>query len=114
MTNSNLLQISTSGVPVAEASLTLSYNVSFPIRFLFLDLIASSQKMHSHTEKVIFIVLVQMHFIQRKQFNETNVTLHAFQQISDQKIFLECFGGPLKTLWRATYGLRACSWTTLP
>jgi len=29
----------------------------------------------------LFIVLVQMHFIQRKQFNETNVTLHAFQQI---------------------------------
>ena len=31
--------------------------------------------------KGIFIVLVQMHFIQRKQFSETNVTLHAFQQI---------------------------------
>jgi len=46
-------------------------------------------------------------FTQRKQFNETNVTSHAFQQNSDLKIFLECFRGPLKTL------LRACSWTTL-
>jgi len=41
------------------------------------------------------IVLVQMHFIQRKQFSETNVTSYAFQQISDYKIFPECF-------WRAT------------
>jgi len=29
-----------------------------------------------------------MHFIQRKQFSETNVTSHAYQQISDFKIFL--------------------------
>jgi len=29
----------------------------------------------------VFIVLVQMHFIQRKQFIETNVTSHTFQQI---------------------------------
>jgi len=29
---------------------------------------------------VLFIVLVQMHFIQRKQFNETNATSHAFQK----------------------------------
>jgi len=62
---------------------------------------------------VLFIVLVQMHFIQRKQFNETNVTLHASQKISDLKIFPECFHGPLKTLWRATCSLWACSWTTL-
>jgi len=54
------------------------------------------------------IVLVQMHFIQRKQFSKTNVTSHAFEQISDFKIFLECFRGPLKTLWRATCCLRAC------
>jgi len=47
--NSNLLQISISGMPVAKASLTLSYSVSLPIRFLILDLIASTQKMHSHT-----------------------------------------------------------------
>ena len=59
------------------------------------------------------IVLVQMHFIQRKQFSETNVTSHAFEQISDLKIFLECFRGPLKTLWWATCGPRACRWTTL-
>jgi len=50
------------------------------------------------------IVLVQMHFIQRKQFCETNVTSHAFQQISDFKIFLnasaghwKCCGGPHAT-----------------
>jgi len=42
-----------------------------------------------YTEKVVSIVLVQMHFIQRKQFSETNVTLHAFQEISDLKIFPE-------------------------
>jgi len=60
--NTHLLQISISGMPVAEAFLlvgcgmpvaeaflTPSYSVSPPIRFLFLDLIASSQKMHSHT-----------------------------------------------------------------
>jgi len=56
---------------------------------------------------------VQMHFIQSKKFCETNVPLHAFQQISDLKIFLEFFHGPLKTLWRATCRPRACSWTTL-
>ena len=54
-----------------------------------------------------------MHFIQRKQFSKTNVTSHAFQQISGLKIFPECFRGPLKTLWRATCGRQACSWTTL-
>jgi len=53
-----------------------------------------------------------MHFIQCKQFSKTNVTLHAFEQISDFKTFPECFRGPLKTLWRATCGPRACSWTT--
>jgi len=66
-----------------------------------------------YPEKVIFIVVVQMHFIQRKQFNETNLNLQAFQRITDLKIFPECFRGPLKTLWRATCGPRACSWTTL-
>jgi len=50
------------------------------------------------------IVLVQMHFIQRKQFRETMATLHASQQISDLKIFPECSRGPLKTLWRAACG----------
>jgi len=54
-----------------------------------------------------------MHFIQRKQFSKTNVTLHAVELISDLKIFPECFGGPLKTVWRDTCGPRACSWTTL-
>jgi len=44
---------------------------------------------------MLFIVLVQMHFIQRKQFNETNVTSHAFQQISYLKIFPELI--PLAT-----------------
>jgi len=43
-----------------------------------------------------------------------NVTSHGFQQISDLKIFPEYFPGPMKTLWRATCGPRACSWTTLP
>jgi len=51
-----------------------------------------------------------MHFIQRKRFSETHVTLHAFQQISDLKIFSECVRGPLNTLWRSTCGPRACSW----
>jgi len=37
-----------------------------------------------------------MHFIQRKKFNETNATSHTFQQISDLKIFPECFRRPLK------------------
>jgi len=52
---------------------------------------------------------VQMHFIQRKQFSETNETSPAFQNISDLKIFPECIRGPLETLWLATGGSRACS-----
>ena len=49
-----------------------------------------------YTERLISIVLVQMHFIQCKQFSETNVTLHVFQEISDLKIFPECFAGNWK------------------
>jgi len=49
-----------------------------------------------------------MHFVRRKQFSETNVISHAFQQISDLKIFPACFRGPMKTVWRATRALRAC------
>jgi len=45
------------------------------------------------------IVLVQTHFIQHKQFSETNVPSHAFQQTLDLKIVSECFCGPLKTPW---------------
>jgi len=37
-----------------------------------------------------------MHLIQRKQFAETNVASHAFQQISHLMIFPECFRGPTK------------------
>jgi len=33
-----------------------------------------------------------MHFIQPKEFSETNVTSHAFQHISDWKIFLNASG----------------------
>jgi len=54
-----------------------------------------------------------MHFIQLNQFSETNVTSLVFQQISDLKIFPECFRGLLKTLWWAMCCPRACSWTTL-
>jgi len=46
-----------------------------------------------------------MHFIQRKQFSETNVTSRALQQILYFKIFPECFRGPLMEL----YGLHAAS-----
>jgi len=55
-----------------------------------------------------------MHFIQRKQFSETNETSPAFQNISDLKIYPECVRVPLETLWRVTGGPWACSWTTLP
>jgi len=64
-------------------------------------------------QKVLFIVLVQMHFIQHKKFSETNVTSHVFQQISEFEDFSECFRRPLKTLWRTTCDPQACSWTTL-
>jgi len=56
---------------------------------------------------------VQMHFIQGKQFNEAHVTSCACLDISHLNIFPECFRGPLKTLWWATCGPLACSWTTL-
>jgi len=46
----------------------------------------------------LFIVLVQMHFMQREQFSETNVTSHTLQQISQMQIFPECFWGSLKML----------------
>jgi len=49
-------------------------------------------------QKVLFIVLVHMHLFQPKGFSEKNVTLHVFQQISDWKIFSQCFRGPQKTL----------------
>jgi len=62
---------------------------------------------------VLFIVLVQMQFIQRAQFNETNVTSHAFQHISDIKVFPECFCRPVITLWRVICGPQTYSWTTL-
>jgi len=51
----------------------------------------------------LFIVLVQMNFIQRKHFSKANVTSHVFLQIYDLKIFPECLRGPQA----------ACSWTTL-
>jgi len=54
---------------------------------------------------------MQIDFIQRKQIIETNVTSHAFQEISELKIFPECFREPLETLWRATCGPRVCSRT---
>jgi len=44
--------------------------------------------------------ICQFYFIQCKQFSETSVTSHGFQQILDFKLFPECFHGPLKTLWR--------------
>jgi len=43
--------------------------------------------------KDIIHCFAQMHFIKRKQFSEINVTSHTFQQISDLKIFPECFRG---------------------
>jgi len=59
------------------------------------------------------IVYVQIRFIQRMKYRETNATSHAFQQVSDLTIFPECFRGPLKMLCRATCGTRTCGWTTL-
>jgi len=53
-----------------------------------------------------------MHFIQCKQFSETNATSHTFQQISGLNIFPECFW-PMKMVWQATCSPPACSWTTL-
>ena len=64
-------------------------------------------------ETVLFFVLVQMHFIQRRQCSETNAVSYVFQTISDLNIFPECLCGLLKALWRATCGPRACSWTTV-
>jgi len=39
------------------------------------------------------IVLVQMHFNQRKQFSDTNVTSHAFQQIQIWRFILNASAG---------------------
>jgi len=54
--------------------------------------------------KNIFHCSCEIYFIQCKQFSGTNVISHAFQQISDLKIFPECFCGPLKILWWAICG----------
>ena len=63
---------------------------------------------------VLFVVLLQINFLQRKQSREANVTSHAFQQVSNLDFFSEFFRGPLKTFWRATAcSPQACSWTTL-
>jgi len=37
----------------------------------------------------------------------TNIYCDKFKEISDLKIFPECFRGPLQALWRATHGSRA-------
>jgi len=60
-----------------------------------------------HIKGIIHCFFMQTHFIQRKQFNETNITSHAFQQISNLKIFSECFRGSLKTMCRAICGQQA-------
>jgi len=65
------------------------------------------------TKNALFIVRLHMHFIQRKQFSEKNVTSHTFPQMSHLQIFPECFCRPLNMLWQAMYGQRPCSWTTL-
>ena len=56
-----------------------------------------------------------MHFIQRKQFSKTNVTLFhtLFNKFQIWRFFLNASAGPLKTLLRVTCGLWACRWTTL-
>jgi len=71
-----------------------------------------TKTMMVHRKDVIHCSCANAHYLPH-QFSDTNVTSHAFQQISDWKIFLKCFRGPLKTLWLATCGPRACSWTTL-
>jgi len=63
----------------------------------------------AHKKGFIIIVLVQVHFIQRKQFNDRNVNSHNFKQISELKTFPDCFRGPLKVPWRATRGSRAAN-----
>jgi len=65
--------------------------------------------MSGYTEKVFFIDVVQIYFIQRKQFSEINVTSHGYQQISDFKIFPECYHGPQTKPWQATCCPWACS-----
>jgi len=55
------------------------------------------------------VVPVEMHYIQRKQFNVTNLTSHN----PDIKISTECVRGPLKMLWRATCGQRAINCPSL-
>ena len=62
---------------------------------------------------VLYIVLVQMHFIRCKQFSETNVNSHN-TLFNKFHIFPECFCGPQKMLWRITCSLQACIWTTAP
>jgi len=48
----------------------------------------------AHKKGFIIIVLVQVHFIQQKQFNDRNVNSHNFKQISELKTFPDCFRGP--------------------
>jgi len=55
------------------------------------------------TEKTVRIVLVLMHFIQWKQFSETNVTLHAFQKLQVWRFFLNASMG----LWKRCGGPHA-------
>jgi len=55
-----------------------------------------------YRQGINIIVLVQIHFIQRKEISVTYLTSYT----SDLKIFAECVLGPLKTLWQATCGPR--------
>jgi len=43
----------------------------------------------------------------------TNIYFDKLEEISDLKIFPECFCGPLKTMWRVTCGPRAANCRTL-
>jgi len=45
---------------------------------------------------VLFVVLLQINFLQRKQSREANVTSHAFQQVSNLDFFLNASAGHSK------------------
>jgi len=54
-----------------------------------------------------------------KQFSvqdrlSTNIYCDKFEEISDLKMFPECFRGTLKTLWQTTFGTRAANCPLLP
>jgi len=74
-----------------------------------LKIINKTKTIMFHTKGIIHWSCANaLYLTQAIQRDKCNLT--RFIRFQDLKIFPECFRGPMKTLWRATCGPRACTW----